>query len=121
MTALRKETLKNWIKALKVSKKYLAKDSIEDMLNINKSRYICCSIDMASVDGEVDPDVCMDLQDFIEDALNYNTFDNWLVRQGVNRGDFGENDEHLQAHRLAWMNRMIDEFKQELKVLNASC
>lgn len=101
---------------LTVGKEYLANDTSEDGRVINgclRDRYICLALENASDDGKIEYPYY--LRSYIEEALDNKTFDNWLQDQGVLYQAFGKKEEHLQAHRLAWMNKMIEDFTSELE------
>jgi hypothetical protein len=75
------------------------------------NNYICLAVKQARIDGVATEKDVNTLCEEIEHRLgNHPSMATWLLSQGISRADIAS--PALQAHRLAWVNLMIEEFSK---------
>lgn len=76
--------------------------------------FICGCLDHTHDCGEITRDVWIAALDVIGDRLGHTeTLEGWLNAQGIT--DTNGPSSRLQAHRLAWLNLLIAEFRRPAK------
>ena len=104
---------------LKLAKKYLAKD-FADMMNTNKTSFICYSIESAEEVRRVSSISARRVRDMITRRLSPNsTLESWLQKNhniDIPQFDKPHNvieayHAKIQATRFAWVDSMIAEFE----------
>lgn len=70
-----------------------------------KKEYICHAIERTNLPGAHMAKLLV-----MRRLDGYYTFYNWLVRHGVS--SFAITETRMQAHRLAWLNLLIEEFSK---------
>ena len=105
---MNKKERKTIVNVLKLSKKYLSDG--KDNWAYDKSEYICvalCDVECAS--PKYEKVVCY-IRELIDFRLcGTNSLENWLrIYMGIPVDQF--TPQRMQAHRLAWINLLIEEF-----------
>ena len=112
-----KKDRKGLIKAFEACKEYLW-DGIK-LNELNKHSYICFALDHAACNDPMLAEYAWKAQSIIKDCLgDYTSMRIWLVDHFDNDQynayydmELREMDIAVQAHRLAWINKLIAELK----------
>jgi hypothetical protein len=95
-----------FVRQLEAAKKYLWDGVLTShgCIPFDRERYICICLLNSDDVGDVTK-----LRSVIESRLDGAAdLDNWLALNGVPY--YERTDKRLQAHRLAWINKLIEEF-----------
>lgn len=106
-------------KALRITKKYLARNHLGALDYDNKSQYICIAAEIAKDEGELEDD--RQIKTFIESHLNrYSSVWQWLAQEGhlpdaanMSNQEYIFWRDQVQKYRHRWIAHLIKELEKK--------